>query len=217
MYISNTYIVFFYRLIYIFICINGLSRHFFPFSLSSSIHMISYFTIQSNILCLVLYIILLLDTIKEFYLPDLKSSIRKKHSLLRGMMIMSITLVFLAYNIVLKCKGFTMLHGTSCHLTINDVYVHYLIPIMTIIDWLLFQEKNSFSFVDPFFWLILPASYYLIINIKTIFQSCSYPYYFIDIDKLGLSTVLNNALLCICVCLVLGYIIVIIDKTLPLI
>ncbi len=217
MFISNTYIVFFYRLIYIFICVNGLKRHFFPFSIKKSMRMFSYFTIQTNILCLLLFIILLMDTIKEFYLPESKTTIRKKHQKLRGMIIMSITVVFFAYNFVLKYSGFSMAHDISYHITVNDIYVHYLIPIMTITDWILFEEKNSFTFTDPFIWLLLPASYYLIINIKTIFQSCSYPYYFIDIDKLGLSTVLNNALLCVCVCLVLGYLIVIIDKALSLI
>ncbi len=213
MYISNSYIAFTYRLIYVFLCAIGLLRHYTPHSLQDNIKMMSYFTIQTNLFCLILFLVLLQNTAREIKAHS-TLNYRKKLKSLRGMALVSMIIVFLAYNFVLKNTDFSMAKGCPTTITINDIFVHYIVPIMTVIDWLFFQPKGDFEGLDPFLWLFLPITYYCMINIKTVFNACSYPYYFIDIDKLGLRTVLNNAMLFMIVCLIIGYIILLLDKML---
>lgn len=216
MYISNSYFAFTYRVIYLIICFTGLIRHFTPDSLSKNIHMLSYFTIQMNLACFILFCFLVKDTFFEIkYKIILKY--RSRHNLIRGMILVAIIIVFLAYNFVLKNTNFSMAKGCPTTITLNDIFVHYLVPIMTFLDWLLFQPKGIFHARDPIIWLTLPICYYFIINIKTVLNACSYPYYFIDINKLGLHTVLNNAVLFVIICLITGYLLVGLDKLLSLI
>ncbi len=49
----------------------------------------------------------------------------------------------------------------------RDIYVHYLIPALTLADWLLFEPKGKFKKYDPLLWLIPTLTYFL----TTIFKS----------------------------------------------
>lgn len=212
MYISNSLITYTYRIIYLVICGIGILMHVDLFNFNENVRMFSFFTLQMNLICFVTYIILAKETSIELKHPLSASIHRNRFLNLRGMVLLAIIIVFLAYNFVLRNTGFTMLKDCPTTITINDIYVHYLVPGMTFLDWLLFQPKGNFTIIDPFIWLILPLGYYCIINIKTVFTSAGYPYYFINIDELGLNTVLNNAFLFTIICLILGYLIVILDK-----
>lgn len=215
MYIKNPYITFTYRLLLLTICGIGIFRHFSFGNFDSNVKMFSYFTIQMNIFCFFLYFFILKNTFKEFQVSSgIAFNLRNKYKLLRGMALASIIIVFLAYNFVLKNSGFSMAKGCPTTVTTNDIFVHYLVPIMTVIDWFLFQPKGHFEAIDPFIWLFLPVCYYCLINVKTVFKASSYPYYFIDINELGLRTVLYNAFIFMLICLFLGYIILLIDKIL---
>ena len=214
MYISNSLITYTYRIIYVAICGIGLIMHIDVKDFDENVRMLSFFTIQMNLVCFVTYIILAKETATELKHPASASIHRIRFLNLRGMVMLAIIIVFLAYNFVLRNTGFTMLKDCPTTITTNDIFVHYLIPGMTFLDWLLFQPKGNFTIIDPFIWLILPIGYYCIVNIKTVFTSAGYPYYFINIDELGLNTVLNNALIFMIVCLIVGYLIVIIDRIL---
>lgn len=183
-------------------------------NINTNLKMLSFFTIQMNLVCFITYIILAKETAREFKHPLSAYIHRNRFQNLRGMVLLAIIIVFLAYNFVLRNTGFNMLKDCPTHITSNDIYVHYLVPGMTFLDWLLFQPKGNFSVIDPFIWLILPIGYYCIINIKTVFTSASYPYYFININELGLNTVINNAFLFTIVCLIIGFLLLILDKLL---
>lgn len=214
MYIANSYITFCYRFLYLIICGIGLLLHYSPGNSNNNFKMLSYFTIQMNLLCFLLFAFLLQASYDELKTKDIKQKklLRSKFPICRGMVLISIIIVFLAYNFVLKNTGFSMAKGCPTTITSNDIFVHYLVPSMTFFDWLLFEPKGQFQYFDPFLWLFLPICYYCIINVKNVFHACSYPYYFIDIDELGLYTVLNNAFLFMLVCLVIGYSIFFLDK-----
>ncbi|MBE5926306.1 MAG: hypothetical protein E7270_05020 [Lachnospiraceae bacterium] len=214
MYISSPIIAYTYRIVYISICAIGLLMHINLFDFNENIRMFSFFTIQMNLVCFITYIILARETALELKHPRSACLHRNRFPNLRGMVMLGIIIVFLAYNFVLRNTGFSMLRDCPTTITTNDIFVHYLVPGMTFLDWILFQPKGNFMLIDPFIWLILPIGYYCIINIKTIFTSAGYPYYFINIDELGLNTVINNAFLFMIICLIVGYLIVITDRIL---
>jgi hypothetical protein len=89
---------------------------------------------------------------------------------------------------------------------------------MTILDWLLFDQKSSFRWFDPIMWLSLPLTYFTFIIIRAkiggviAIVKSSYPYFFIDVDLIGWLMVLKNVGFLIIGFLILGYIIYIIDK-----
>jgi len=71
-----------------------------------------------------------------------------------------------------------------------DFFVHVAVPILTTIWWLIWAPKDLRLKSLPI-WLILPAAYCAYALVRGFVQG-SYPYFFFDIGKLGLSAVLIN-------------------------
>ena len=88
---------------------------------------------------------------------------------------------------------------------------------MTIVDYILFDKKGIYKNIDPILWLIIPLIYFLFIFIRAklgseLSNGSYYPYFFIDINKYGIKTVLKNALLITIAFTILGYIELFIDR-----
>lgn len=73
-----------------------------------------------------------------------------------------------------------------------DFFVHVAVPILTTIWWGVWAAKDLRIRALPI-WLILPAAYCAYALIRGAIQG-SYPYFFFDIGKFGLGTVLINCL-----------------------
>ena len=106
---------------------------------------------------------------------------------------------------------------------VSNILIHYVIPIMTLLDWLLFDEKGKYNKLSSLKFVILPNIYFiLIIIISKLFNpifnefgtSSNYPYHFIDIDVIGFSEVIKNVIFLNLIFIALGYAIVLIDKLL---
>lgn len=41
------------------------------------------------------------------------------------------------------------------------VLVHFVLPVLVLLDWALFDLKGRYRFVDPLWWLVFPYGYYL--------------------------------------------------------
>ena len=97
--------------------------------------------------------------------------------------------------------------------TLDLIFLHYLVPIMTLLDWLLFDEKHLMNKYSPFI-SIIPAYVYLIFTYIRIFifNDNWYPYPFLNIDNLGIINVLVTILLLTIGFIVLGYILYFIDS-----
>jgi hypothetical protein len=101
---------------------------------------------------------------------------------------------------------------------LQNLLVHYIVPIAVILDWILFDEKSVYRWFDPIIWISLPVAYFIFTIVRAniggrieIIES-SYPYFFIDVDILGWVSVLKNIGLLILGFLVLGYLIFLIDN-----
>ena len=179
-----------YRILAIFICGYGISSHFQWNNLDYNIHMFSFFTIQCNLLC---FITLLLLFLQDFgYFPH------QNFTLLRGMTLSGILLTNLSYHFFMHpLKGEWGLHFLS-DISTKDLFVHYLVPLFMIFDWLLWQRKGSFQKEMIFLWLLFPFSYFTgtVARVAWLpdyhFSSSSgrFPYEFLNMDVLGVSTVL---------------------------
>ncbi|WP_297285488.1 Pr6Pr family membrane protein [uncultured Brachyspira sp.] len=161
-----------------------------------------YFTYQSNILVIVYFIIDIIYLIKKqkIFMPRLKGTIT-----------MSITVTFLIYHFLLS-GGYDNRADI-----IRSTILHYIVPIMTIVDYILFDKKGIYKNIDPILWLIIPLIYFLFIFIRAklggeLSNGSYYPYFFIDINKYGIKTVLKNALFITIAFTILGYIELFIDR-----
>jgi hypothetical protein len=97
-----------------------------------------------------------------------------------------------------------------------NVLAHYVVPIMVIADWLLFDQKGVMKKLDPVKWLVIPLAYLIFSLVRAQFGTfpgtkSRYPYFFLDIDKYGVGRVAVNVLLVGAGYAILGYVIYFID------
>lgn len=217
MYIKSQTNILTYRLIYLGLCGYGILRHLSISDSIRNINMLSYFTIQSNILCFLVILCSAIHTLINIITDDVKEYSRAL-KFFRGMSFLVITITFLTYSVVLTRVGFSMEAGAR-KLTINDVFVHYMIPVMTWIDFMFFQPKPSFEWKDPLKWIVAPLIYFVAILIKgkymyesqTLVGIKRYPYYFLDAETYGYPFVFKYAMIFLVASVALGYLICFVD------
>jgi hypothetical protein len=118
---------------------------------------------------------------------------------------MSITVTLLVAHFILGTR-FDMGSRSGIMLLI----VHYVIPIMTISDWLLFDKKGYITKLSPLIWTILPLAYFVYAVIAAQFgdgigYNSRYPYPFMDADLLGWGRVIITTVILVAFFVVLGY------------
>lgn len=182
-----------YRITLILIGIYGL---YLNFKMGNIYNLLHYYTILSNILVIVFFTYLLFS--------------KKDHILFKSATTMCIILTFLVFHFVLRPTMFSM-DNTYCLLSPSNLIVHYIIPIMTFIDYLIFDIKGKLKNFYPLLWAIIPYVYFIIMTINgalgyTFYDDTHYPYFFMDYDALGVGKVLINVLLLTLFYILLGYI-----------
>ena len=195
-----------YKIIIFVIGIFAVINGFFSSNLKFDIETIYYFTYQSNILVIIYFFLDIINIIKKnktFY-PRLK-----------GAVTMSITVTFLIYHFLLSPTA-EKYEGLGY---IRNIILHYIVPIMTIFDYIIFDKKGIYKIIDPLLWLLIPFLYFAFILIRArlgepFSDGSYYPYFFVDIDKYGLKIVLRNVFFITIFFTILGYIEYFIDRLL---
>ena len=183
------------------------------------VSLLSYYTIQSNLVCLVLFAILLILEIKaSSKLKPRAWQDRPWLSLLKGGCTVYILLTFLVYNFMLAPSIAEV--STSYQLfSMPDLLVHYFSPLMVLLDYFLFDRKGRFKAVYPLGWALLPLAYlfyvFVFVSLGGRFYyggyASKYPYFFLNIDKLGLAGVGKWILFIAAGYLLLSYVLTAID------
>ena len=172
--------------------------------------MLNYFTNLSNIFVFIYYICAVIWLIKNRN-DDTKVTFCP---VFRGMALMVITLTFLVVVFILR-MGFTMNNTMG----ISLLLLHYIVPSLTIFDWLIFDEKGLMKKTYPLIWTIPPIVYIAYAMIAARIgdgigaMGSRYPYPFLDVDALG---VRNVALIIIALSILyigMGYIYFAIDHS----
>ena len=103
------------------------------------------------------------------------------------------------------------------------VVLHYVVPIMTILDWLLFDVKGKMPMWGPFAWLSLVLVYLVVIMVAagplglymgggTTANISRYPYTFLDPGISGVGGVVGFCAVMLVAFIALGFAIVGIDR-----
>ncbi|MDE3251272.1 MAG: Pr6Pr family membrane protein, partial [Bacteroidota bacterium] len=74
---------------------------------------------------------------------------------------------------------------------ITDELLHTLIPLLSLVYWILFVNKRTLNWKNSFAWLGYPVIYSLFICIRGAFSGF-YPYPFINVTELGYPVTLRN-------------------------
>jgi hypothetical protein len=176
-------------------------------------HEFSFFTVQSNIFCLVIMCVLL---IKYFMGKNICS---KALIYFKGMALSAIVCTFFVYHFA-ECRIKYPLFSIGIFgLPIKTLFSHYIVPFMFVLDWILFQPKGYFKWWHIAGWLAFPLSYFLGFLARCGFNSPSafvnvekYPYYFLDYETLGVQQFCNYILILFIIMIAENIIIVTLDK-----
>lgn len=189
------------------------------FHTKSPISLLSYYTSQSNIICLVAFICyFILDLI------DKNRNYRKNdiYYLIKGAITIMIFLTTFCYHIALSPVGFDMEHLQKDFLSkkISNFILHTCAPWLVILDYFLFDEKGHFKKYYPFLWLFLPLNYLIYVYLYSaqggtfynIGGSNQFAYFFLDYKQIGINAVINWIFgICLLV-LLFSYLLVYIDR-----
>lgn len=143
------------------------------------IRFFSYFTIQTNLLVVTCFTMLLLKPAsgwgKFFSGTGVQTAICSY-----------ITFVGLTYNILLR----QLWQPTGLQLVVDEL-LHSVVPTLFIVYWLIYVSKRGLLWKNAGRWLIYPVVYVVLMLIRGAFSGY-YPYPFIDVSELGYPRVFLN-------------------------
>lgn len=173
---------------------------------SDELHLsdLNYYTLFTNVLCAVYFFAAMIYEANRgtTLLPAVK-----------GAIVLGITITGLVYHFMLS--GSFQMQGT---ITLSNLLLHYVVPLMSVLDWLLFSDKGHYSWKSPFVWLILPDGYFVYVFIRVTlgaslgYDGNRYPYPFLNVDALGWGKVLVTGLVLNLFFVLLGFLFVMIDR-----
>ncbi len=142
-----------------------------------------FFTVQSNIFIIVMSLLFLVNDV--MLLINKKSFINQTLLLIKYVATVAITITFIVF--------FTMLAplmGVDYLLSFNNFSLHAIVPILAIIDFILFDTDINLSYKNSLLATIAPISYVIFVYIGAIFklqygENLYYPYFFLDFEKNG--------------------------------
>ena len=165
-----------------------------------TLNFFSYFTILSNIL-------VALALTAPVVAPNSRLGRWSASEGMRAAVAMYIAVVGLTYHFLLADVW-----DPQGWLLVANTLLHYVMPLAFVIDWLAFTPKGRLRWVDPTKWLV-PVLIYGAWTLLHGKLSGWWPYWFVDVDKLGLGrTVVYFAGLLVFF-LIVGLIVVAIDRT----
>lgn len=158
--------------------------------------MFMYYTILSNVVvCLALFYMIA----KHGRLGDF--DLRMKDGVA-----MSILITMVVYHIMLAPTA-----APKDYYNIENYICHYILPLGYLLDSL-FLDRVTFRKADPFLWSLLPVAYFGFALVNGFFLQIPipgrknfYPYFFVDVEKLGLPRVLLFCLVILTAYIATGY------------
>ena len=166
-----------------------------PSAILRTVNFFSYFTILTNLLAAV-----------ALTLPVLAPQTALARFLDRP----SVRTAIAAYIVIVMAIVFFVLR----HLTtfqgwdlVADLILHYVVPMLFVIDWLILVPKESLKMKDTLAWLAFPLLYLIWTFIHGVYSGF-YPYPFLNGSELGNARVLLNEAGLLVIFLILGLLLV---------
>lgn len=189
-----------FRSIALILVFAGLYNNFVVFSSTYLIRRIMYYTMQSNFLVLLLFVMLLVRTICSWVKTGPKGT-AGFFARFEMLVVVAIIICMLVYWGILSLPYFKA-GSFDVLFSFRNLSVHLFTPLLCLADYLLFAPHGHLKYRDIYLALIFPL-YYLILTTILGFSGFVYrisalerravrfPYSFYDYDVLGARAVLN--------------------------
>ena len=178
-----------------------------------------HFTNISNFLCLGVMFAALIQTVRKK-----EDSYVTTAPMLKFVGMLGILLTFLVFNIMLAgADG----RDPLANWRIGSILFHVVLPVMYIADWFLFYERGKCKWYYPLASAAFPLIYAVFLLIQAVILKFDtsilipnsttpliYPYFFVNLDTLGVSGVLMWIGILAAVFIAVGYLFLSIDKIL---
>jgi len=154
-----------------------------------------------------------------FFLISLFADGGRLLSFFNGFVLISVSLTMAVYHFFIVPN----LRKTNSDYKIYsfpDIVVHYLVPSLVIAHWLVFADKGRFELYYPLIWPAALLIYFVALLVRAKFGAVlehvgsKYPYYFIDLEKLGAKAVMRNVVAISAAIVAFGYVLLFIDRIL---
>ena len=169
-----------------------------------------HFTNLSNYLCIGIVLAELVQTAKKS-----EDSYVTTSPFMKFIGILAIVLTFLVFNFLLAGRPD---RDPQTNWRIASISFHVVLPIMYVFDWILFYEHKKVKWFYPLASIVFPALYVTFVFIRAAIHNFNpevpylYPYFFLNLDNLGVSGVVKWVLILLVLFIALGYIFYGIDK-----
>ena len=166
-----------YRAVAAALCLLGLGIQFGVHQGQFSAYLLNYFTVLSNIVCLIMWVALLAK-------PRLSPVIH-------GIAAQGILLTMTVYHFMLSGQ-FTMGDGGMNLFQFANILLHYVCPTLMIIDLLFLAQRQPLKASAPWIWAVFPIVYLVFVFIRGATGipiapggGSAYPYFFLDPGAAG--------------------------------
>ncbi len=206
-----------YKSIYIGISIIAILASFGLFDMSFRWDFYIHFTNLSNYLCIIVILIELIDTAKRA-----EDGFVKTFSTLKFTALLSILLTSIIYNFILSST-----RDIKDSFVVGSITLHIILPLMFVFDYILFCEHGKLKWYYPIVATSFPLTYAGLVYINAFIMKFDtnilsydksvpfiYPYFFLNLEKLGVNGVIKNIILITIFFIIFGYVVMAIDKLL---
>ena len=170
-----------------------------------------YYTNLSNYICLGMMFCILRQTVKQANKKE--DGYCTLAPTFHFLCVILILVTFLVYNILLADENTLLQYFTS----LSNMLMHVILPIMFILNWVLFCEHGKLKWYHPLLSVIMPFIYVVAILIRAPFVTPSadaviYPYFFLDVATLGWGGFFTWVTVLLAVFIAIGYGIYALDR-----
>jgi hypothetical protein len=135
---------------------------------NSAVNFFSFFTILTNLFVAIVLIVSASNLIRH-------RDPTEADDILRGSATVSIAIVGLVFGLLLS-------HLDSGLIPWTNFVLHYLMPVVMVLDWLIQPPKSKLAPRHIWLWVIYPIAYLVYSLLRGAFTNW-YPYWFIDPNK----------------------------------
>jgi hypothetical protein len=169
-----------------------------------------HFTNLSNYLCIGIVFAELIQTARK-----VEDSYISATPFLKFIGVLAILLTFLVFNFLLAGRPD---RDTQANWRISSISFHVILPVMYVLDWILFYEHKKVRWFYPLASVAFPAVYVVFIYIRAAILNFNpevpyiYPYFFLNLETQGIAGVTKWVVILFTGFIVLGYLFYGIDK-----
>ena len=202
--ITNRITQLIFRSVYLTLAFFGLLASFGLFNAEFNQNWFVYYTNLSNLICILVMIPILKDNVKQLSLGNMYG-LNTKYTRIKYYASIWIVVTFLVYNILLGDPS-TMDYWSS----VNNLTFHLACPLVFFLDWLLFDDHSGLCWWDNLVMASAPIIYVFYIMVRGALitpdaDTVVYPYFFLDVNELGIGCVIQWVIILVAFFVGLGF------------